>query len=75
MFVFSLDYILSNHIYIICKYIYILSNRFYILSNHVNIGLKSLSNVSNTEQKFVQKRVFSQNKTVFAHCALQGDVV
>ena len=36
MFVFSLN---NN---------YILSNRIYILSDHVNIGLKILSNVSNT---------------------------
>ena len=59
-FVFSLNYILSNHIYILSNHIYILSNRFYIVSNRINIGLKSLSNVFNTEQYFFQTFVLSQ---------------
>ena len=50
MFVFSLNHILSNHIYTLSNRFYTLSNRFYTLSNIVNIGLKSLSNVFNTEQ-------------------------
>ena len=53
MFLFLLNYTLSNHIYI-------LSNHFYILRNHVNSRLKSLSNVTNTEQYFFQKFVLSQ---------------
>ena len=58
MFVFLSNYILSNNIYTLSNHIYTLSNRIYILSNH--IWLKSLSNVSNTEQYFVQKFVLPQ---------------
>ena len=67
MFVFSLNYILSNHMYILSNHMYILSNhiyklsnRFFILSNRVNIGLKSMSNVFNTEQFFSSNFVLSQ---------------
>ena len=58
LFVFSLDYILSNYIYILSNHIYILSNRFFILSNRVNIWLKSLSNVFNTKQYFFSNLCF-----------------
>ena len=58
--VFSLNYILSNHIYILSNHNYILSNCFYILSNRVNIELKFLSDVFNIEQYFFQNFVLSQ---------------
>ena len=68
MFVFSLNSTLSNHIYILSNHIYILSNRFYIVSNRVNIGLKSLCNVFNTEQYFFQNFVSSQKFPLCSVC-------